>query len=86
MTIYVDAAIWRIGNKFRAHMTATTIPELHEFARNLGVASCWFEKPRRHPHYDITPDQREEAIRRGAVKVDSRELLQIAKDSRQHKP
>ncbi|WP_432263374.1 DUF4031 domain-containing protein [Cupriavidus sp. TMH.W2] len=60
-------------------MTADTLAELHQFAESIGVKRCWYHRGARHPHYDITTDQREHAIQAGALSIGSRELLVIAK-------
>lgn len=79
MAVYVDdAGIWWRGKR-RYHMSADGLSELHEFARELGVTILWFDGVERHPHYDITAEQRQKAIAHGAVAVGKREMVVIAR-------
>ena len=79
MATYVDNAAIEWRGKKRHHMTADTLAELHHFAESIGVKRCWYHRGARHPHYDITTEQREDAIHAGALPIGSRELLAIAK-------
>ncbi|WP_244797461.1 DUF4031 domain-containing protein [Caballeronia grimmiae] len=79
MTAYVDDAAIMYKGKLRYHMTADTLGELHDFAHQIGVNRCWFHRGARHPHYDITTEQREAALKAGAHEVTARELLSAAK-------
>lgn len=56
-----------------AHLTADTLPELHAFASRLGLQRRWFQEHPVHPHYDLTPDKRDEALAMGAVLVPAKE-------------
>jgi hypothetical protein len=77
--IYVDDAAMLYKGKLRYHMTADSLSELHDFAAQIGVKRCWYHKPKVHPHYDVTREQREDAIQHGATIVDSRTILQVAR-------
>jgi len=84
LLIYVDEPIYaRAGVKkprvLYAHMVADTIAELHEFAEKIGVKKHFFHKSPAAHHYDINSTQWEKAIREGAKRVSSRELLKIGK-------
>lgn len=69
MTVYTDGV----------HLVSDDLDELHAFAARLGLKREWFQD-HRHPHYDLTTQRkRDEALRRGAVKVSSRELIKILK-------
>lgn len=82
MAVYVDdAGIWW-RQKRRYHMSADYLSELHEFARALGVSGLWFDGVDRHPHYDITAEQRQRAIAMGAVAVTKRQMVVIARSIR----
>lgn len=79
MSVYVDklrpvtpTKQWRWPKS--AHMIADTIDELHEFASSIGLRREWFQ-PASFPHYDLTPARHFEALRRGALLVDRRELV-----------
>ncbi len=70
--ILVDPAIWRWRGRRWAHLVSdTSHEELHAFAARLGLRRIWFQGD----HYDIPADLREEALKLGAVAVDSRELV-----------
>jgi Protein of unknown function (DUF4031) len=76
--IYVDEAIWKrspTGRKTYAHLVAPTREELDEFASTIGVKPHFFHNTKKFPHYDITAEQREVAIARGAVPIDTREIV-----------
>lgn len=78
MAVYVDHANILFKGKHRHHMTADSLEELHAFAAQVGIKSCWFHRGTRHPHYDVTTDQRAKAIAAGAEEVDTRTLLTLA--------
>lgn len=82
MTAYVDDAqvMWR--GKYRYHLVADSLDELHQFCKDIGVKRCWYHAHRRHPHYDITGPQRDAAIAAGAVPVDGAELVRLARQLR----
>lgn len=81
--IYVDKAVWKKspnGRKTYAHMVADTLWELDEFAKLIGVKSHFFHRSKTAPHYDITSEQHEVALKNGAVLVTSREVLKKGKN------
>lgn len=72
MTILIDAARWRWRGRRWAHLVSDeSYEELHAFAGALGLARGWFQGD----HYDVPSEVREEALRRGATPVESRELV-----------
>lgn len=79
MTAYVDdaAILWR--SKLRYHMSADSLEELHAFAQAVGIKRCWFHQGSAYPHYDVTTEQRDQALQAGAKAVTSRELVLVAK-------
>ena len=85
MAVYVDDAgiVWK--GKPRFHLIADTIAELHEFTASIGIKRCWYHSGTRFPHYDITAEQRKNAIEAGAAAVSDRELVVIAKKIRDEK-
>lgn len=83
MAVYVDQAGIEWRGKKRHHMAADTVAELHDFAEQLGINRCWFHRGARHPHYDVTDQQRDMAISAGALAVNSRALLAAAKQSQE---
>lgn len=79
MSVYVDnAGIFWKGKK-RYHLTADTFDEMHAFCQSNNINKCWFDNHKKHPHYDITFEQRELAIHNGALLVSSKILLLVAK-------
>lgn len=75
MTIYVDEPRYQYGRMKMCHLTATTLDELHAFAKKLGLKPEWFQDHPRHPHYDICKFNRAKAIALGARPVQTREML-----------
>src|SRR3546814_17616113 len=72
MRIYVDAAIHRWRGKLWCHMFSPNIDDLHKFARQIGMRREWFQDPRPShkiywPHYDISAQPRQRALRLGAI-------------------
>lgn len=56
------------------HLTTDgDLDELHAFATRIGLRRAWFQNHRIAPHYDLTPDRRERALRGGAIFVSARE-------------
>jgi hypothetical protein len=94
VTVYVDDA--RIparvgGTRARwSHLTADTEPELHAFARQIGLRPGWYQRqcksrcgdPCVHWHYDVTHPKRAAAIVAGARTVGIRELGDIIRARR----
>lgn len=78
MTVYVDnaripARVGTIEGRW-SHLTADTKPELHAFARQLGLRRSWFQdKPRGLWHYDVTDGLRIRAVALGAREIDWRD-------------
>ena len=77
MSVYVDE-VMRWPTKIRCfkagscHLTADSVEELHAFAERLGMRRGWFQGGR-VPHYDLTPQRREAALRLGAEFVPAKE-------------
>ena len=70
--ILVDPAVWPWrGHKWAHLVSDESFEELHAFAARLEIPRRVFQGD----HYDIPAHLREEAIRLGAVPVDSRELV-----------
>jgi hypothetical protein len=58
------------------HMaTDGDMSELHAMAARLGFRRAWFQHKPTHPHYDLTPAKRAQAITLGAQAVSTYELL-----------
>lgn len=72
MAILVDACLWEHRERIWCHMVSdTSLDELHEFARGLGIPERGFHGD----HYDLPSHVREVAVERGALQVTSRELV-----------
>lgn len=52
---------------------AADCPELHAFARKIGMRRDWFQGD----HYDLVPTKRSRAVQLGAVEVDHRAAVAI---------
>jgi hypothetical protein len=58
------------------HMaTNGPIEDLHAFAAQIGLKREWFQDKKGHPHYDLTPSKRKQAIAHGAIAVSQQELI-----------
>lgn len=82
MTIYVDELVayqqeaksggryFGSGKQSCHMMTDGDLEELHRFAERIGLRRAWFQGHNpRHPHYDLTPSKRAQAVRLGAQEV-----------------
>jgi len=81
MAVYVDAPRHKLGRMIMCHMAADTLDELHAMAELLGIRR-WFQDKLGAPHYDISKLNRAKAVSLGAMEVNSRVLLGIAKRCR----
>lgn len=79
MGAYVDAAAIVYRGRPRHHLTADTVEELHAFAASAGIKRCWYHPSHGKPHYDVTDEEREKALERGALAVSSRDVLRISR-------
>jgi hypothetical protein len=80
-TIYVDQIRTyehtQLPYKHWCHMAVDgDIEHLHAFAHKLGLKRDWFQDNPKAPHYDLVPSKRTEAIKLGAVPVESGILLE----------
>ena len=64
-----------VGETWCHLATDGAIDELHAFAAAMGVPRLAFHAHPQHPHYDLTPERRAEAVASGAVEVSSKELV-----------
>lgn len=53
----------------------TSLEELHDFARSLCLKQSWFQSGGRFLHYDVTECKAELAVKRGAVRLSSKDLV-----------
>lgn len=85
MAVYVDKLSdwgWRHG--LSCHMIADSTRELMEFAVMIGLRPEWFQ-PKSSPHFDLTKEAREEAVRRGAVELERREFVAKLRELRRNR-
>jgi hypothetical protein len=72
MTVYIDPPTWPGHGRMWSHLVSdVSFGELHLFAERLGVPPRAFERD----HYDLPSHRYEDAVRAGAVKVGSKELV-----------
>jgi hypothetical protein len=85
LAVYVDDAVWAWQGRRWCHLLADDIDELHRFAARLGIHRSSYQGPPRTavPHYDLTAWERRQAIRRGAVACDRRQIVEIARVARE---
>ncbi len=82
VAVYVDNLRdygWRHGPS--CHLIADSIEELIEFAVAMGMREEWFQA-KSTPHFDLTVEGRETAVRNGAIELSQRELVQKLRELR----
>ena len=85
MAVYVDKLVdysWRHGPS--CHLIADSVEELKAFAVRMGMRVEWFQ-PRSSPHFDLTADGRDLAIRHGAVELTNREFVAKIRELRKRR-
>jgi hypothetical protein len=83
MSVYVDQAVIERRGRVWSRPTADSLAKLPGFTARIGLNRCSFHAATRHPHYEVTDQQRARALGEGACPVDRRQLL-IAKALRRH--
>jgi hypothetical protein len=79
MTVYVDNERIEWRGKLWCHLVADSLEELHAFAARIGLRRSWFQDRASYPHYDVTTDVRERAIRSGAIASGKTQTLTAAR-------
>lgn len=79
MTVYVDNVKVKWRGRLWCHLVADSIEELHEFAQRLGLQRNWFQHAASYPHYDVTVEVRQKALRVGAVEGDRVKIITCAR-------
>ena len=59
------------------HLIADDLNELHDFARKLGLKREWFQSRSLIPHYDLFGRKKRLAIRKGAMKISSKQIIEM---------
>lgn len=72
MAILIDNAIWPWREWLWCHMISdTSVSELKDFAKSIGIPERGFQGD----HFDLPDHMRQISIERGAIEVNSREIL-----------
>lgn len=79
MPVYVDNECISWRGKLWCHLVADSLDELHGFAKRLGLKRGWFQEQTRYPHYDVTVQVRERALRLGALDGDRALVVSCSK-------
>ena len=79
MAVFVDneRVTWR--GKLWCHLVADSLDELHAFAGALGLRRSWFQERASYPHYDVTTDVRDRALRLGALQGRKAQIIASAR-------
>ncbi len=92
MTIFVDELrdVRSVTGRGRpglwCHMVSDDgLEPLHALAHQLGLPQRAFQDHPRHPHYDLTPSLRAQAVRLGAEEVSTRALAKILSKKERHR-
>ncbi|MGW1158708.1 DUF4031 domain-containing protein [Streptomyces sp. NPDC002513] len=74
MTVYIDPPTWPGHGRLWSHLISdVSYDELHRFAELLDVPRRAFDRD----HYDLASHRYRDAVRAGAVEVDSREVVRL---------
>jgi len=74
---------WGPFRRSSCHLTTDgDLEELHASARSIGMERRGFQDHPLAPHYDLTPERREAALRAGAIYVPAREQARARRTSR----
>ena len=68
---------WR--GKLWCHLVADSLDELHAFAGALGLKRSWFQERAAYPHYDVTTEVRDRALRLGALQGRKAQIIASAR-------
>ena len=79
MAIYVDFMQIEFKCYKWCHMLADTLQELHEFAAFIEIDERLFHRNASYPHYDVTVQMRETAIKYGAIPANRQKIIECAK-------
>ncbi len=72
MAVLIDPPMWPRHGRVWGHLVSdTSLAELHEFARSVGIPERGFDLD----HYDVPEDMHPRLIDAGALLVDGRELV-----------
>lgn len=79
MAVFVDneRITWR--GQLWCHLVADSLDELHAFAGALGLKRSWFQERAAYPHYDVTTEVRDRALRLGALQGRKAQIIASAR-------
>lgn len=78
MAVYVDDSKMEWNGMVLCHLIADDIYELHDLAMSIGLKVCWFQN-KKHPHYDISLEKKQLAIKKGAIEISRKDAIRILK-------
>jgi len=89
MSVYVDELIPSLRTRTwpylqACHLTADTEAQLRGFAKRLGLKRIWFQN-NTIPHYDLTRNKRQQAIRMGAIEIDRKQMAERIRKHRKRR-
>jgi len=58
-----------------SHLVASTIPELHSFAKRVGCTRFSNKRGKYQPHYDVRDEEFDKAVDLGAILVSSKAII-----------
>ncbi|MEL7191487.1 MAG: DUF4031 domain-containing protein [Bacteroidota bacterium] len=76
MIVYIDPPHPRTGH---SHMTASTIHELHKFARENGLPKEKYHAKKYRFHYDVPANQYQKMVDAGAIPVSRKQIITVMK-------
>lgn len=79
MSVYVDNVRVKWRGRLWCHLVADSVEELHEFAKQLGLRREWFQHAASYPHYDVTIETRQIALRMGAIEGSRVDIITCAR-------
>lgn len=78
MTIWIDPPVWPAHGRLWSHVISdSSVTELHEFARQVGIPARGFEGD----HYDVPAERYADVVAAGARETSGRDLLRRLRDS-----
>jgi hypothetical protein len=67
------------------HLMASTLDELYEFAKRIGLRREWFQDKLNHPHYDLLGSKKGLAFENGAKLITPKEMVFFAVENYNYK-
>lgn len=86
--VYIDPLMGYGGSatfrwKDSCHMYADTLPELHVFAKSIGLKREWFQDHKKLKHYDLNDGRRRAAVKMGAEQTTLEHMVNHMRTVRQ---